>query len=71
MFKSSTSGFPSQKVVALQMVMVICGFSLMATRGKTRPTQRAPDLKRETPNLIVNLIPPFQAGNANRWADRR
>ena len=31
-------------------------------------TPRAPDLKRARQTLTVNPIPPFQAGNANRWA---
>jgi hypothetical protein len=36
-------------------------------RMKRLLTQRAPDLKLARQTLTVNLIPPFQAGNANRW----
>ena len=35
-------------------------------RMKRLLTQRAPDLKLARQTLTVNLIPPFQAGNANR-----
>jgi hypothetical protein len=60
------SGLTSQKVAVRLMVMGIRGFSRMVIRGKIRPTQRAPDLKRARQTLTVNLIPPFQAGNASR-----
>ena len=61
------NGSPSRKVVALQMAMGICSCFLTVIRGKIRPTQRAPDLKRARQTLTVNLIPSFQAGNANRY----
>lgn len=56
--------------------MVKRGISPMKAKGiiaiaTCRLTQRAPDLKRARQTLTVNLIPLFQAGNANRYAAPR